>query len=82
MHALLRHLGERAADTDEADQCLGYLRLNRERMPHPVFRAAGLCVGSGELEASAKTVVGMRLKRLGMHRTLERANAILAPRSC
>ena len=46
------------------------------------FRAAGLCIGSGVVEAGCKTVVGNRLKRAGMHWTVTGANAILALRCC
>ena len=82
MDALLQHLGEHAADCDEARQCRGYFHRNRERMRYPEFRAQGQCVGSGVVEAGCKTVAGTRLKRPGMHWTLDGANAILALRSC
>ncbi len=61
---------------------LGYFEDNRQRMRYAEFRAQGLCVGSGVVEAGCKTVVGERCKRSGMRWTVSGANAILALRSC
>ena len=49
-------------------------------MDYPRFRALGLCVATGVVEAQCKAVVGTRLKRGGMHWSLPGANAIIAPR--
>lgn len=76
--ALRRH----AARNDEARKCLQYVSVNRERMRYPEFRAQGLCVSSGVLEAGCKLTVGTRLKRAGMHWTVPGANAIIALRCC
>lgn len=71
------------ADTcPEAKNCLDYLDKNRSRMRYDAFRAQGLCVASGVVEAGCKTAVGARLKRAGMHWSLPGANAILALRCC
>ncbi len=51
-------------------------------MAYPEFRALGLCVGSGVVEAGCKVAIGTRLKRSGMHWTLAGANAIIALRCC
>ena len=59
-----------------------YFQRNAERMRYPQFRAQGLFVGSGVVEAACKTVVGARLKRSGMFWTVRGANAILALRCC
>jgi hypothetical protein len=67
---------------DEARACLGYIAANRERMRYPAFRAQGLCVSSGVVEAGCKVVVGTRLKRAGMRWTLAGADAIIALRAC
>ena len=49
-------------------------------MRYPEFRAAGLPVGSGVVESACDTVAG-RLKRGGMHWSVERgANPILTLR--
>ena len=59
-----------------------YFERNAERMRYPAFRAQGLFVGSGVIEAGCKTVIGDRLKRSGMFWTVRGANAILALRCC
>lgn len=61
---------------------LGYFTENRARMQYAEFRAQGLCVGSGVVEACCKTAVGERCKQSGMHWTVDGVNAILALRSC
>jgi len=61
---------------NEAD----YFARNAERMRYPKFRAQGLFVGSGVIEAGCKTVIGAGLKRSGMFWTVRGANAIIALR--
>jgi len=60
----------------------GYFERNAERMRYPRFRAQGLFVGSGVVEAGCKTVIGARLKRSGMFWSVRGANAIIALRCC
>jgi len=62
--------------SNEAD----YFERNARRMRYPAFRAQGLFVGSGVVEAGCKTVIGSRLKRSGMFWTVRGANAIIALR--
>ena len=50
-------------------------------MRYSAFRARGLCVATGIVEAGCKHAVGARLKRAGM-RSVNGANAILALRCC
>ena len=57
-----------------------YFATNASRMRYPEFRAKGLFVGSGVVEAGCKSVIGSRLKRSGMFWTVRGANAILALR--
>jgi len=57
-----------------------YFERNAERMRYPTFRAQGLFVGSGVIEAGCKTVIGNRLKCSGMFWTVRGANAIIALR--
>jgi len=57
-----------------------YLDKNKERMRYTKFRAEGLFVGSGVVEAGCKTVIGQRLKQSGMEWSVRGANAILALR--
>jgi hypothetical protein len=75
--ALRPYLEHEAART-----CRRYLLTNRHRLNYPAFRAAGLCVSSGVLEAGCKCAIGTRLKRAGMHWTLHGANEIIALRCC
>ena len=64
----------------EARRCVGCLFRNRRRMRCPKFRARGICVASGVVEADCKRVVGDRLKHAGMRWTLAGANAVIALR--
>ena len=50
--------------TPEAGKCIHYVFGNRHRMRYPQFRARGLCVSSGVVEAGCKQL-GARLKRAG-----------------
>lgn len=45
---------------------IGYFTNNRERMDYASFLERGLPIGSGPVEAAAKTIVQARLKRSGM----------------
>ena len=80
--ALVRVLRPHTETTDEARRCIDYLFRNRHRMRYPQFRARGLCVSSGVVEAGCKQIVGARLKRAGMRWTVAGANAIIALRCC
>ena len=79
---LLAALAAHATANEEARRCLDYVTANRERMRYPEFRAQGLCVSSGVVEAGCKVAVGTRLKRAGMRWTLAGADAIIALRCC
>jgi hypothetical protein len=59
-----------------------YFERNTDRMRYPSFRAQGLFVGSGVVEAGCKTVIGARLKCSGMFWTVRGANAIISLRCC
>jgi hypothetical protein len=61
---------------DEPDTALGYFENNAPRMRCHWFRQCGLFVGSGVVEASCKSVIGLRLKQSGMHWTVSGAGAI------
>jgi hypothetical protein len=82
LRALVRALRRHAATSPAAALCLGYLVRNRQRMRYPAFRAQGLCVTSGVVEAGCKVAIGTRLKRAGMHWTVAGADAIIALRCC
>lgn len=64
----------------DARREIGYFEKNKERMRYARFKAQGMFVGSGVIEASCKTVVGQRLKQSGMEWTVRGANAIIALR--
>ena len=49
-------------------------------MRYAQFRAQGLFIGSGVIEAACKNLVGKRLKQSGMEWSVRGANAILALR--
>lgn len=59
-----------------------YFERNAAKMRYPDFRAQGLFVGSGVIEAGCKTVIGSRLKQSGMFWTVQGANRIIALRCC
>ena len=64
----------------KAETEIHYLEKNKEYMRYAEFRAQGLFVGSGVVEAGCKTIVGQRLKQSGMEWSLRGANAILSLR--
>ena len=59
-----------------------YLKENAQQMRYREFRAQGLFVGSGVVEAGCKSLIGRRLKNPGMFWTVRGANAIIASRCC
>ena len=79
--AVVAALRIHVATTPEARKCIHYLFGNRHRMRYPQFRAKGLCISSGVVEAGCKQI-GARLKRAGMRWTVAGANAIIALRCC
>ena len=82
LDALCDALRVHAGANDEARKCLDYVTRNASRMRYPEFRAQGLCVSSGVVEAGCKVAIGTRLKRAGMHWTMAGADAIIALRCC
>ena len=69
LRAIVAELRTHTGITDAARRCLDYVVRNRRRMRCPRFRARGLCVSSGGVEAGCKQVVDARLKRAGMRWT-------------
>lgn len=82
---LLRALSRRKTVTPEAKEALrlarGYFRQHRKRMDYAKFRARGLMIGSGPVEAACKGVVNQRLKGTGMRWSPDGADAMLAVRT-
>jgi hypothetical protein len=70
----------REGDNELCAREIGYFEKNKERMRYADFRARGLFVGSGVMEAGCRTVVGQRLKQSGMHWTVDGANKIITLR--
>lgn len=70
------------ADKQARDKEVAYFETNKERMRYADFRARGLFIGCGVVEAGCRSLVGQRLKPSGMRWTVDGANAILAPRCC
>jgi hypothetical protein len=83
--ALLGTLRRVHATTAEGKEALrrerGYFRTNAARMAYPAFVAQGLPIGSGAVEAAAKHVVQLRLKRPGARWSAGGAQAILTLRA-
>lgn len=82
MRAILRAIDPHLKTSKQARTCRDYLLANRHRLDYPRFRRMGLCTSSGVVEAGCKLAVGTRLKRDGMHWTVDGANAIMALRAC
>jgi hypothetical protein len=86
IEALVKILRDSPPGTDELAKTIAneaeYFERNAERMRYPAFRAQGLFVGSGVVEAGCKVVIGARLKCSGMFWTVRGANAIIALRCC
>ena len=57
-----------------------YFEKNAQRMRYADFRAQGLFIGSGVVEAGCRTVVGLRCKKPGMFWSCRGAHAILQVR--
>jgi hypothetical protein len=71
----------RNPDKDTENE-IGYLDKNRERMHYDQYRAQGLFVGSGVIEAGCRHVIGQRLKQSGMFWSERGANNIVSLRCC
>ena len=82
LSSLVQALHLYARQYEEARECIHYIWNNRRRMRYPKFQQQGLCTSTGVVEAGCKVVIGTRLKRAGMHWTVQGANAIIALRCC
>ncbi len=78
---MLATLRAHAGHCEPAAKAVQYIATNRERMRYAEFRAQGLQIGSGVVEAGCKSVVG-RLKQSGMYWTKDGAEGVLALRAC
>lgn len=86
IEALVKILRDFSPVTEEIAKTVAseaaYFERNAERMRYPKFRAQGLFVGSGVVEAGCRTVVAKRLKCSGMFWSVPGANSIIALRCC
>ena len=82
VYDLLETLQEYAEHSEPATKSTDFVSVNRASMRYKEFRAAALGVGSGVVEAGCKVTVGTRLKRVGMHWTVDGATKIIALLSC
>ena len=64
-----------------AQTALDYFLNRLEHMNYPSFKANGYPIGSGQVEAMNKNVIGNRLKRSGMHWSKQGASAMAASRA-
>ncbi|MGH3664930.1 MAG: ISKra4 family transposase [Egibacteraceae bacterium] len=78
--AATRDLDPPAANVPAIDKALGYFHTHRQRMRYGDFRASGLFVGSGAVEAGCRAVIGQRLKLSGMRWSVPGATGILTLR--
>lgn len=73
VNALIRELMECLPDTETDNQVaaldaiVGYYRSNESRMAYPEYRAMGLMIGSGIVEAAHRHVLQERMKLSGQH---------------
>jgi hypothetical protein len=81
LRSLARRRPKNAAQAEALRVARGYFRKNQARMAYPQFRARGLMIGSGPVEAGCKVVVGQRLKGAGMRWSEGGADAMLAVRT-
>ncbi len=84
VEAVIRAIKRLSPKNEEAEQVckstINYFKNNKERMRYNTFRAKGLFVGSGVIEAGCRSVIGQRLKQSGMHWSVSGANTIIALR--
>ena len=69
LRAVVAALRTQTETTPEARRCIHYVFGNRHRIRYPQFRAKGLCISSGVVEAGCKQI-GARFKRAGMRWTV------------
>ena len=72
-----QHLPQDAEAKKKAEIEIHCLGKNAEYMCYAEFRAQGLFLGSGVVEAGCKTLIGQRLEQSGMEWSVRGANAII-----
>ncbi len=61
---------------EQVDKAVAYFETNAHRMRYAHYRALGMFIGSGVVEAGCKAVIGQRLKLSGMHWSTRGATGI------
>ena len=75
---VLETLGKLVPLTKTAREALKtYYRNNVERMAYDQYRARGLMIGSGPMEAAHRTVLQARMKRSGQHWSTQGAKNVI-----
>lgn len=80
LRSLRYHAKTLRAGSERADvvrRVIRHFGANKDKMRYAAFRARGLPIGSGPVEAACKTVVGHRLKRSGMRWSHEGGQNVL-----
>ena len=80
IHQAQQSLPQEAVTKKKAEIEIHYLQKNTEYLRYAEFRAQGLFVGSGVVEAGCKSLIGQRLKQSGMEWSVRGANAIISLR--
>ena len=75
-------IAQKAIDSnrESVDKQLAYFTGNKDKMRYGLFRAAGLFIGSGVIEAACKTIVENRLNGTGMRWSKKNAANVIALR--
>ncbi|MYH57426.1 MAG: hypothetical protein F4145_05360 [Boseongicola sp. SB0675_bin_26] len=77
---VIAELARHAERCRKAEGNMACFRTNRVRMDYPRFRERNLCVSTGVIQGACKSVIAGRLKRGGMHWSVDGANACIVQR--
>lgn len=69
INSILKLSTKNTTEEDMKTRLLGYIKRNENRMDYKLYRANGLQIGSGAIEAAHRTVVQARMKKSGQRWT-------------